>query len=301
MTIKERLYPTEVRLPLWVRPATLRVALSRLRVSDVMVTRISEIFDTRGLLRAALFPDAPPVLNPAEYLDGVREIAPVDGTEVVEWMHISAAENAVLQARAREYNRLGSQLVYANGDPYIPGVHVEDIYYVSQLGSKIRSQGFGIARTPRGDFRVPALGKAVGAFRDLISEGLMSYIGSVQWTGTLLKWKSLAETPITQSVGFFRDLAGNVASNFFVQRPPRPALTVHVRQKFSSNIDQTLTINFRDPTDYSRVLGSRSVAIAAGQCQVEYTVSAFPYVPPLIAEIAPEDNTDTKLDEYIVA
>ena len=116
-----------------------------------------------------------------------------------------------------------------------------------------------------------------------------------------MKWKSLAETPIRQTVGFYRDGLGHSAPNFFVQRPTRPALSVRVRQRFSTDEDQTLTINFRDPTNYTRVVGSRSVDIAAGENEVTYTVSAFPYVPPVVAEIQPEDNRSTKLEEFVVA
>jgi len=116
----------------------------------------------------------------------------------------------------------------------------------------------------------------------------------------LLKWKSLAETPINQAVGFYRDSAGNVAPQFFVQQPTRPALTVTVKQVFSSDTDQTLNINFRDPTNYAKVLGSKKVDIAAGTCEVTYTVTAFPYVPPLIAEIQPQDKTNTNLQQYTV-
>jgi len=43
------------------------------------------------------------------------------------------------------------------------------------------------------------------------------------------------------------------------------------------------------------------IDVGAGQVQVTYTVSAFPYVPPLVAEIQPQDYVQTKLDEYVVS
>jgi hypothetical protein len=295
-----RLYPTTIKLPLWVRPFALRSALSTLRVSDITVRHISQEFSLRGLMRSPLRPDIKPALHPEEVVPEVRAIAPIDGTEVVEWMQISAAENVVMQARIAEYNALGSQQVGQSGDSYIPGVVVEDIRFVSELGATVNSRGYGVASTPRGNFNVPNLRKSTGIFRDLLSWGSISWCGSVQWIGNLLKWKSLASTPIQQVVGFYMDYRGNVAPNFFVQQPTRPALTVTVRQIFESDDSQTLTLNFRDPSDYTRVLATKQFDIASGQSQVSFTLSAFPYVPPLIAEIQPQDNKQTKLDQYVV-
>jgi len=298
-----RFYPTTLRLPMWTRPLTLPRALRTFRVSEPRVRVISrEFVKERGLVRSLYMPEFRPTLNPAEILDGLRaEVAP-DGVEVVEWMIRAAAENAVLSARAEEYNRLGSELAFAANDGYIPGVIVEDCRIRKEMGRTVRTRGYAIAETPRGTFNIPDGRKATGIFRDLITwSSFFMRTGYLQQYNTLLKWRSLAETPIRQTVGFYRDQLGHSAPNFFVQRPTRPALTIRVRQRFSTDEDQTLTINFRDPTNYTRVVGSRSVDIARGENEVTYTVSAFPYVPPVVAEIQPEDNTQTKLEEYVVA
>jgi len=297
-----RMYPTTLRFPAWARPLALPRALKSFRVSEPRVRTISkEFIKERGLTRSLYMPEFRPTLNPEEILDGLRaEVAP-DGVEVVEWMLLSAAENAVLSARCEEYNRIGSQLVSGSTDGYIPGVTVEDCRIRKERGSLVGTRGYAIAETPRGTFSIPRLGKRTGIFRDLITWGGMYYQGTVQHCETLLKWKSLAETPIRQTVGFYRDYRGNTAPNFFVQRPTRPALSVRVRQRFSTDEDQTLTINFRDPTNYTRTVGSKTVDIAEGESEVTYTVSAFPYVPPVVAEIQPEDQTQTKLEEFVVA
>jgi hypothetical protein len=155
--------------------------------------------------------------------------------------------------------------------------------------------------TPRGSFSVPRLGKRTGVFRDLLAWGSISWIGTIQYTGNLLKWKSLAETPIRQAVGFYMDSRGNTAPLFLAQVPPRPALTVRARLVVESEEDQELTITLRDPSDYTRVLSTRRVDLLGGGNQVEFTLSAFPYVPPLVAEIQPENNVQTKLNEYTVS
>jgi len=298
--VEVRFYPTTVRLPAWVRPLAIQGALARLRISEPEVKLLDPEFRLTGLARSPYKPEYDLALDSSAILRRVSAEVAIDGVEVVEWMRISAAENTVMQARINEYNRLGSQLVGQSGDGYIPGVIVEDLKYVSQTGATVRSQGFATVATPRGNFNIPSLGKNPGIFRDLLSWGSMSYVGAVQFTGSLLKWKSLAETPITQAVGFYMDAVGNTAPNFFVQRPPRPALSVTVRQTISSDDKQTLKINFRDPTNYSNTVGTKSVAIAKGTNQVTFTVSAFPYVPPLIAEIQPEDKRQTKLEAYTV-
>ena len=297
-----RFYPTTLRLPIWARPLTLGRALRTFRVSEPRITLISrDFFKERGLVKSLYTPELPPVLDPCELIESIRTEAPIDGVEVVEWMLLAATENAVLSARMEEYNRLGSELVSGSTDSYIPGLTVEDCHIRKQRGSTVGSQGFAIAESPQGNYRIPRLGKASGIFRNLITWGSMYYLGSIQHNESLLKWKSLAETPIRQTVGFYRDSRGNAAPNFFVQQPTRPALTVRVRQRFSSDKAQTLGINFRDPTNYSNVVGSKNVAIATGENEVTYTVSAFPYVPPTIAEIQPEDGTQTKLEEFVVA
>jgi len=284
-----------------MRPFTLRTALERFYVSDLRVREISrEFIVERGLLRSPYKPEFPPRLNPEDYLREISGLDPIDGVEIVEWMHISAAENMVLQARLAEYNRLGSQAVGNATDPRYPGLVVEDCRIKDDRGVEVRRRGYAIAITPRGEYHVPAEGKATGVFNDLITWSSVSATMSVQWTATLIKWKSLAETPITKTVGFYRDRRGNVAPNFFVQLPTRPKLVATVRMKLSSNRDQRVQINFRDPTNYMNVLGSRSVDVASGSSEITYTVSAFPYVPPVIAEIQPENSTDTKLEEYVV-
>lgn len=303
-----RLYPTTVRLPAWLsrllvkKPPSLSMALSSLRIGDFSVRIVGEGFTLRGLVKSPLRPDLRVALNPAEVVEEVRVIAPLDGSEVVEWMQISAAENIVMQARIAEYNALGSQLVGSSNDPFVPGLVVEDIKMESVTGATVASRGYASVSTPRGSFNVPRLGKSTGVFRDLLAWGSISWVGTIQYTGNLLKWKSLAETPIRQTVGFYMDTAGNTAPHFFVQMPPRPALTVRARLVVESEEEQELTITFRDPSDYTRVLSTRKVDLR-GQAsnQVEFTLSAFPYVPPLVAEIQPENNVQTKLNEYTVS
>jgi len=303
MSVPVRFYPTEITLPLWFRKRAVlpRINMFRLRISDISVRRITTRFEPpRGLVRPLLDTRFRPSLRAEAYLNTIRAEAPADGVEIVEWMHYAHADRLTLSARCQEYNRLGSQLVSDSGDPYIPGVSVEDCKYEKMRGREVRARGFAIANTPRGNFNVASLGKGVGVFRDLLTAGTISYVGSIQFVGNLLKWRSLASTPIRQTVGFFMDSRGNVAPNFFEQLPIRPKLTVTVRQRISSSDAQTLSLTFRDPTDYTRVLGTREVDVAEGTNELTWTMSAFPFVPPVVNQTQPEDDVETSVEEYVV-
>ena len=67
-----RFYPTTIRLPLWVRPLTLRSSLSTLRIGDFSLRRVSTEFSIKGLFRSPYRPDLKPTLNPAEILEDVK-------------------------------------------------------------------------------------------------------------------------------------------------------------------------------------------------------------------------------------
>jgi len=161
--VSVRFYPTTLRLPVWARPLTVRTALSRLKISEPKVRLISEKFHLeRGLYRSLYMPRLKPTLNPADILGSIKAEVAVDGVEVVEWMQLSAAENAVLSARVEEYNRLGSQLVSGSTDSYIPGLTVEDCRIQKERGSTVGTRGYAIAVTPRGNFSIPRLRKSSG-------------------------------------------------------------------------------------------------------------------------------------------
>jgi len=296
-------YPTKFFFPLWARRRAIlaKGALERLRISDLSVEHVKPEFELPvGILRPFLNPRLPPTLNPSVYVEHFTAEAPVDGAEIVEWMHYSGPDKYILSARQLEYNRLGSELVSDSGDPYIPGVAVEDIAFLGEKGDTVNAKGYGTAMTPLGNFRIPSLKKGYGIWRDLITAGSMTYLGSIQWGANLLKWKELARTPIETPVGFFMDTRGNVLSNFFEQLPPRPKFRIRVLQSFLSSVEQTLILNFRDPTDFSKIMTSTSVDIPAGVSEVSFIIVSFPYVPPMVVEIAPSDGVETSLIKYLV-
>jgi len=303
-----RFYPTSVYLPLWARRLSLRTALAQFRVTDISVRQVDPVFSierkparTRlNIVRPRLFPRLPAALDSGDYLSRIRAEAPVDGTEIVGWMQRCAANNAIISARVEEYNRLGSQLIGDSDDPYIPGCSVEDIQFRSERGRDVSNRGYGIAETPRGNFRVDAGGRGDGVFRDLLSWGGIDWVGYTQWTGTLLKWKSLASTPIRDAVGF-PSFSGLSAPQYVVLQPSRPALRMSVNQSFTTDKPQRIYITWRDPNDFTRVLARDWIDIPEGTSELSYRVISFPYVPPTVYHMQPENETRTRMDYLITS
>ena len=288
-----RFYPTTVYLPLWARGLSLRTALVQFRVTDISVKQVDPVFSiekkparTRlNIVRPRLFPRLPAALDSEDYLDRIRAEAPVDGTEIVGWMQRCAANNAIISARVEEYN---------------PGCSVEDIQFRSERGRDVSNRGYGIVETPRGNFRVDAGGKGDGVFRDLLSWGGIDWVGYTQWTGTLLKWKSLATTPIRDAIGF-PSFSGLSAPQYVVLQPSRPALRMSVNQSFTTNKPQRIYITWRDPNDFTRILARDWIDIPEGTSELSYRVISFPYVPPTVYHMQPENETKTRMDYLITS
>ena len=118
---------------------SLRIALSSVKL------RRAEFDLEGGLLRSSLLPWVPVAVDSGAAMEYIAGEAPIDGVEVVEWMHYSASDQAVFGAMADEYNRLGSQLLSGSGDAYIPGVMVGDLRGQSIPGREVASRGY-IAR-----------------------------------------------------------------------------------------------------------------------------------------------------------
>jgi len=306
---------TRLQFPTWCRGFALKQSLRSFKIRDFEVSEITSRFDYNGLaespdedeeilkrIREKLRGKLGRWLHPKDVYDVLAEIHPVDGKEIVDWMLISVAEAFTMRARLAEYNRAGI-MSYASGnatDPRYPGLIVEDTRFKSESGHTIRSRGYGIVVTPRGNYNVPFKGKATGIFRDHLSWGSTSSAGAIQWTASLLKWRRLAETPIRERIGFYMDFRGNTAPNFFAQIPtfPKPRATLVMR--FSSDKDQNVRIRFRDPTNYANLLGEKVVRVPSGTNEVTTTVTGFPYVPPTVSEIQPEQNAQTTIDLYVV-
>jgi len=254
----------------------------------------------RGLSISPTLRWLPIRVNSAKLFEPLRENAPVDGREIVEWMHYAAADNAVFEGFGEEYKVCstvaGGSVISQSGDPYIPGVRVGNLRAESIRGSTVGSRGYGTVRTPYGTFNVPVGGKTLYAFKDLLAWAALPWVGSMQWSLTLLQWTKLARAPITGRVRF-PSSHGRVAPNFFEISPRIPAPMCVMRIGLTSDKPQTIRMRGRGTKgSYHNVLFEDSFKIESGESEILYYVTGFPFVGAFTLELGPQDGTETVLD-----
>lgn len=301
-------YPTRVKMPEWATVAKQEEGERRISFGELKLSKITSKFDLGeiGLSSSPLFPELPPALDSLSILPAIKTTKPVDRTEIVEWMQHSCADNAILTARMEEYNKY-SRVDGAVGDSYIPGVRVSDVSFISRRMSETRSLGYGEMNTPRGNVRIPpGSGKTLIA-RDFLAWGavgpvpdpLIAEYQDIQWEGKLLKWRELAQTPISSAIGF-PSYRGIVAPNFFVQTPEEESSRVRVSQTIASDKDQRIPISFRSPSDYTNVIDEDTIRLDKGTTEISYVIASYPSVPPVVFHAQPENGCATALNEYYV-
>jgi len=273
---------------------TLQISLQKVELKR------SEFDLKRGLAVSPTLNWLPVSVNSANLVEPLRENAPIDGREVVEWMHMAAADNAVFEGFGEEYKVCsaggGGTVLSRSGDGYIPGVRVGNLRVQSVRGSTVRSRGHGVVYTPRGSFRVPVGGKALFAMQDILAWATLPWCGAVQFVISLLQWTDIARAPITRRVRF-PSSHGRVAPNFFHVSTRVPSPVCVMRIGLTSNKAQMVQIRGRGTKgSYHNVLFEDSFQIDKGESEVIYYVTGFPFVGAFTLELAPEDNTETVLD-----
>jgi len=273
---------------------TLQISLQKVELKR------SEFDLKRGLAASPTLRWLPVSINSANLVEPLRENAPIDGKEIVEWMHIAAADNAVFEGFEEEYRVCsatgGGRVLSKSGDSYLPGVRVGNIRGESVRGSIVQSRGYGNVITPYGSFRVPVKGKALYAFKDLLAWATLPWVAVKQWILTLLQWTSIARAPITSRVRFPSSY-GKVAPNFFhvSTRVPSPVCVMKIG--LTSDKAQTVQIRGRGTKgNYHNVLFEDSFQIEKGESEVIYYATGFPFVGAFTLELQPQDGTQTVLD-----
>lgn len=273
-----------------------RFPFTTLSIQSRSVKRISDKVDILSRLAVApTFPWLPKAVKSEDILPTIKETAPVDGREIVDWMQRAAAEAAVLDGTCEDYNRLGSLLIYAATDPYLPGIRCGDLTVRSISGASVQAAGGTTIMTPRGNFNVALPGKATGIFSDILAWARLSWAGSIQWLLSLLQWKDLAKTPINSQVRFV-NLGGAVAPHFATVSPRVPAPLVMMRIGMTTDTPQSIEVKGRSLSDYTGVLFSDKFDIDSGESETLYGVLGFPFVGDFLLEMQPQDNTQTVLD-----
>jgi len=295
----KKYFPTRFELPQWANERIMIDGVDNISLpslDEINITKVADTPNFTGLLRSKIFSDLKATLSFADVLNYIKGRAPIDGTEIVDWMQETGAVKALLDQRLAEYNR-HSQLVADTGDGKYPAVYVEDMRYKTETGYTVYDRGYAIAQTPIGNVNVNNYSHRTIIGRDFIGWGGVRARRHYQWPGILAKWKSLARTPITSTIGFL-EWFDQVAPNFFVQNPPNKTETIYCRQVISSSASQTAIIRFRDPMDYTRVLDEAKVQLDAGTFNLEYLIASYPAVPPVVIEIAPQKPS--ALNSFVV-
>lgn len=291
-------FPTRTILPAWATPETQAEGERRFELGKARITRITPKFDIAEfrLKISSLFPELPPALDSLALKPLIEREVPVDDVEVVEWMHDSAADNAILTARMDEYNRY-SQIAGRAGDGYIPGVRASDISFARMRGYTVAARRGSTLYTPRGSIGVPLGGGNTLIAPDFLSWGGISRTSGIQYMCQGLKWLRLAATPITSSIGF-PSYGGIAAPNFFTQRPDEEGSRVRITQVIASNRAQSLPISYRAPSNYTSVVDTGTLSLDPGVSEISYIIASYPSVPTVMLHAAPRNGTQTVLREY---
>jgi len=274
-----------------------RILDRRINIEEIKTRLVRPEFTLRGLSRSRVFPEFPIEVETEAILPMVREYAPIDGVEVVEWMQECAADNAILDSIMADYERAGSRVYSRSGDPAAPGVRVHDTYFPSVPGRTVASRGYAVLATPYGNFNVPSRGKLALTMKDFLGWGAAPWVGSYQWRGIIMRWVELASAPIKDRGGVLNS-TGLVAPQFFyVSTKMLPMATMTLG--LSSDKDQTVVVTGRDTADYGKVNFSIDVGIPAGQSETTIRLFSVP-MRPFVMEIQPSDGTSTVLDSLSV-
>jgi len=253
-----------------------------------------------GLPRPKTLSWLPPVPRSDVARELIAEQVPVDGSEVVEWMHYCAADLAVMDVFAQSVEDNGGKISFTNGDGYIPGVRLDSTFYArSEPGGTVASRGYAVVITPYGNVNVPVGGKQTIVFKDFLAWSSLTWIGGIQYGINLLRFDKLPKTPITSKISFV-NTNGLVAPLFVSVAPKAPLPVLTMRTNLTSDKPQTLVLRGRSSSDYTNVAFEETVDVDAGENEFIMNVFGFPFVPSFVLEVQPEDRTSTTLNKLEV-
>jgi len=289
----EIVFPTVAKLPDWATNAAYRNAVAMPGKPEIKVVGP---FSESGLGKAIEFPDAPETMDWDSIISWVKDIAPIEEEQITEWMQTAAAANVICSRFMDEYKRAGSLVIARTNDPYMPGLKVEDIKFVPELGRTVASRGYSVVSTPAGNFNVPVPGKATGIFKNILAWGAVLESFIKQWTAVLMKFRELVTNP--QSRISFLNVKGLTAPLFLTHASSLPAPVNLAEFSISTDRPQTVVLRARNVDDYRDVLFEDKITLQKGQNVIQYSIFGFPVVPAMVVELQPENQTKTILDYW---
>ena len=264
------------------------------------VKRVSPNVDlTTGIPNPKIFGWLKPTLNYNDMLQQVQQDVPVDGQEVVAWMQIATAMNAMAQSVMQTYNSIGSiggsssnapLLQGTSGDGFIPGVYLNNIHFLSQNGYYVNSQNHAIVVTPYGNFNVPVGGNTIIAINDLLAWAAVPYTYWIQFLAILFNWLKLAKIPFNQRVTF--PTAGDmVGPQFFDVNPSLPTPGVLIDIGVTSPQDQDIVITGRGPSgNYQQQMFTNNINVKSGQSDIILFAYGIPTLSEFTLQILPQQS-----------
>lgn len=268
-----------------------------LRIRGVNVTEGSSSFNPSGLMGSGIYDD-PITLDTSELNEWARTTTPVeDEPDVTDWMVPAKAQISHLKARAREYDRAGSSMTVAAGDPYMPGVNNGQLAFKSERGDTVSERGTAeiITGGDKFDLEVPGSRPIVG--KNLLGWGVGSNLQDKQWVGGLLSVEEITANP--DSPIAFPTIEGETGPLFVGHVPSRPAILNRTSVGIMSSEPQTLEFKFRDTSDYTNEVRSFSQDIPKGQSTVSFRMLGLG-IEPMVADIRTENGTKAVLTDYSV-
>lgn len=214
---------------------------------------------------------------------------PADGQEVVDWMHMAAAANTVLNVFEASYEDAGGEIRSRAGDGNIPGVYVDrDLYFVSNIGMVVRRRGYAEVVAERARrFRVRVRNARTIATRRLLGWAAVPTAWHVQYLGILIKYSRLARAPIRRRVPF-PYFYGHNAPLFIRVSSPVPAPARLLRMRLTSKIGRRMHIRVRSTSDYEKILGETEFDMEQGEAEYTVLINTFPYiVSSFVLELQP--------------
>lgn len=270
-----------------------------LRIRGITATQESSKFRPEGVMGSNIY-DEPLTLDPSKISNWARDTTPVeDEPDVTDWMVSAKAAVATMKARSNEYARAGSKMAVAAGDPFVPGVNNGQMAFVSERGSVVSDRGTAnvkLATNQTAEVSVP--GSTTIIRPNMLGWAAGTELLERQWTGTLMSMEELTNNP-SSPIGF-PNIAGESGPLFVGHSPSRRALVNRVSMGLQSDQNQNIKVNLRSPNNYTRTLNSFNIDVPKGKSSVSFRTLSLG-VSPMVAEIQPENGTQTVLTDYSVA
>jgi len=227
-----------------------------------------------------------------------RDTVPVDDEpDVLDWMLPASSMLAHMSARANEYNKAGSNMAIATGDPKSPGVSLDNISFRADTGATVAGNGNAILNTPNGTVDVPVPGSTSIVQPNVLGWAAAPQAFNFQWLGAISKVRGLTINP-SSTIGF-PNVSGLAGPVYLQHQPSRNALRNDVTLDMSSSKSQTVTVTYRDVADYTNVITTASLSVPEGRSTSSLRLLGLG-LPPMVAEIQPEDQARTQLHNYSV-